>query len=66
VKIGGWISIMANDQSTHTLPVHDVVEHECCLECACGPRVEVYSNATSTTVPGLGWLVIHEALDSRA
>lgn len=43
--------------TVHVLPVADLVAHEDCDDCICGPTVEL--------VDAGGWIAVHHSLDGR-
>lgn len=45
----------------HILPVDDLMEHDLCADCFCGPRISVEPDPDGQ----YGWIYVHAFLDGR-
>jgi len=57
-KLNNMITdLKLRDDTTHVIPLNDMIEHEETIRCICGPRVE--------GIEGGGKIVVHHSLDGR-
>lgn len=47
--------------NVHVLPVNDLIDHDECDECVCGPELEPVICDDGTC----NWLITHHSLDGR-
>ena len=48
-------------EAIHTIPVNDLIEHDCEGDCICGPEVIPVPRDDGS----MGWLISHHSLDGR-
>ncbi|MEV0069364.1 MULTISPECIES: hypothetical protein [unclassified Amycolatopsis] len=57
-----WANVWADDGGLHLVPIEDVVWHDFCDDCLCGPKSELHhAKADGSDI----WYVIHQAMDER-